>query len=86
MAARKIHAKAKKIAAHLLEVSESDLDWEIDRFKVRGNEDQFKTMADIAFAAYQQPPGLEPGLEAVHYYDHEFHLPVWYLSVCCRHR
>ena len=70
MAARKIHAKARKIAAHLLEVSEGDLDWEIDRFKVRGNEEQFKTMADIAFAAYQQPPeGLEPGLEAVHYYD-----------------
>ena len=37
MAARKIHAKAKKIAAHLLEVAEGDLDWEIDRFKVRGN-------------------------------------------------
>ena len=70
MAARKIHAKAKKIAAHLLEVSEADLDWEVDRFKVRGNDEQFKTMADIAFAAYQQPPeGLEPGLEAVHYYD-----------------
>ena len=43
MAARKIHAKAKKIAAHLLEVAEGDLDWEIDRFKVRGNEEQFKT-------------------------------------------
>ena len=70
MAARKIHAKAKKIAAHLLEVSEADLDWEVDRFMVRGNDEQFKTMADIAFAAYQQPPeGLEPGLEAVHYYD-----------------
>jgi carbon-monoxide dehydrogenase large subunit len=70
MAARKIHAKAKKIAAHLLEVSEADLEWEIDRFKVRGRDDKFKTMKDIAWAAYNQPPaGLEPGLEAVHYYD-----------------
>ncbi len=70
LAARKIHAKAKKIAAHLLEVSENDLEWEIDRFKVRGNDDKFKTMKDIAWAAYNQPPaGLEPGLEAVHYYD-----------------
>jgi aerobic carbon-monoxide dehydrogenase large subunit len=70
MAARKIHAKAKKIAAHLLEVSEADLEWEIDRFKLRGNDDKFKTMKDIAWAAYNQPPaGLEPGLEAVHYYD-----------------
>jgi carbon-monoxide dehydrogenase large subunit len=70
LAARKIHAKAKKIAAHLLEVSEADLEWEIDRFKQRGNDDKFKTMKDIAWAAYNQPPaGLEPGLEAVHYYD-----------------
>jgi carbon-monoxide dehydrogenase large subunit len=70
MAARKIHAKARKIAAHLLEVGEADLDWEIDRFKVRGDDQRFKTMKDISWAAYHQaPPGLEPGLEAVHYYD-----------------
>jgi carbon-monoxide dehydrogenase large subunit len=70
LASRKIHAKAKKIAAHLLEVGENDLEWEIDRFKVRGDADRFKTMKDIAWAAYHQPPaGLEPGLEAVHYYD-----------------
>lgn len=70
LAARKIHAKAKKIAAHLMEVSEADLEWEIDRFKVKGNDDKFKTMNEIAWAAYNQPaPGLEPGLEAVHYYD-----------------
>ncbi len=70
MASRKIHAKAKKIAASLLEVGEDDLEWEIDRFKVRGNDDKFKTMKDISWAAYHQPPeGLEPGLEAVHYYD-----------------
>jgi carbon-monoxide dehydrogenase large subunit len=70
MAARKIHAKAKKIAAHLLEVSENDLEWEVDRFKLKGNDAKFKTMKDIAWAAYNKPPaGMEPGLEAVHYYD-----------------
>lgn len=70
LAARKIHAKAKKIAAHLLEVGENDLEWEVDRFKVRGDDAKFKTMKDVAWAAYRQPPaGLEPGLEAVHYYD-----------------
>ena len=70
MAARKIHAKAKKIAAALLEVGEDDLEWEVDRFKVRGNDERFKTMKDISWAAYNKPPqGLEPGLEAVHYYD-----------------
>jgi len=70
MASRKIHAKARKIAAHLLEVGEGDLDWEIDRFKVRGDDKRVKTMKEICWAAYHQPPpGLEPGLEAVHYYD-----------------
>ncbi len=70
MAARKIHAKARKIAAHLLEVGENDLEWEIDRFKVKGDGKRFKTMKDVSWAAYHQaPPGLEPGLEAVHYYD-----------------
>ena len=37
VAARKIRAKAQKIAAHLLEVGEGDLEWEVDRFKVKGN-------------------------------------------------
>jgi len=70
LAARKIHAKARKIAAHLLEVGDQDLEWEIDRFKVKGDPSRSKTMKDICWAAYHEPPpGLEPGLEAVHYYD-----------------
>jgi carbon-monoxide dehydrogenase large subunit len=70
MAARKIHAKARKIAAHLLEVGEGDLDWEIDRFNVKGDPSRHKTMKDICWAAYNNvPPGMEMGLEAVHYYD-----------------
>ncbi|MFN5447025.1 MAG: aerobic carbon-monoxide dehydrogenase large subunit [bacterium] len=70
LAARKIHAKARKLAAHLLEVGENDLEWEIDRFKVKGDAEKFKTMTEIAWAAYNKPPaGMEPGLEAVHYYD-----------------
>ncbi|MFZ5465052.1 MAG: aerobic carbon-monoxide dehydrogenase large subunit [Pseudomonadota bacterium] len=69
-AGRKIRAKARKIAAHLLEVSEDDLEWDVDRFVVKGVPDQMKTMKDIAWAAYNNvPPGLEPGLEAVDYYD-----------------
>lgn len=69
-AARKIRDKARKIAAHLLEVSEDDLEWDVDRFTVKGVPDQFKTMKDIAWAAYNDvPEGMEPGLEAVEYYD-----------------
>ena len=70
MAARKIREKARKIAAHLLEVSENDLEWDVDRFKVAGSPDQFKTMKDIAWAAYNNvPEGMEMGLESVDYYD-----------------
>jgi aerobic carbon-monoxide dehydrogenase large subunit len=70
MAARKIKAKARKIAAYLLEVGEDDLEWNVDRWQVRGSPDQAKTIQDIAFAAYtNNPPGLEPGLEATDYYD-----------------
>ena len=70
MAARKIKNKAQMIAAHLLEVSEYDLEWDIDGFRVKGNPSRSKTMKEIAWAAYNSPPpGLEPGLEAVNYYD-----------------
>ncbi|TDQ80941.1 carbon monoxide dehydrogenase large subunit apoprotein [Dongia mobilis] len=70
MAARKIRAKAQMIAAHLLEVSEYDLEWDIDGFRVKGAPDKFKSMKEIAWASYNSPPaGLEPGLEAVNYYD-----------------
>ncbi|MCL4299922.1 MAG: carbon-monoxide dehydrogenase large subunit [Anaerolineae bacterium] len=70
MAARKIKAKAKKIAAHLLEVNEDDLEWNVDKFQVKGSPEQAKTIQDIAFAAYtNHPQGMEAGLEAVNYYD-----------------
>lgn len=70
MAARKVRDKARKIAAHLLEAAEEDLEWDTDKFFVKGSPDQSKTIQDIAFAAYtNHPPGLEAGLEAVNYYD-----------------
>lgn len=70
MAARKIKAKARKIAAYLLEVGEDDLEWSVDRWQVKGSPEQAKTIQDIAFAAYtNHPPGMEAGLEATDYYD-----------------
>jgi len=70
VAARKILVKAKKIAAHLLEASEEDLEWETGKFFVKGAPQQAKTIQEIAFAAYtNHPPGMEAGLEAVDYYD-----------------
>ena len=70
MVARKIRAKARKIAAHLLEVSEEDIEWELGRFYVRGNESRGVTIQDCAMAAYSNmPDGMEPGLENTAYYD-----------------
>jgi len=70
MAARKVREKAKKIAAHLLEVSEDDLVWEPGKFSVKGAPQKSKTIQEIAFAAYtNHPQGMEAGLEAVDYYD-----------------
>jgi carbon-monoxide dehydrogenase large subunit len=70
VAARKIKAKAQKIAAHLLEVGEDDLEWEVDRFKVKGLPEKAATMKEIAMAAYSNiPEGMEHGLETTSYYD-----------------
>jgi aerobic carbon-monoxide dehydrogenase large subunit len=70
MVARRVRDKARKIAAHLLEVSEDDVEWENHRFSVRGAPDQAKTIQEVAFAAYTNfPDGMEPGLEGVYYYD-----------------
>jgi aerobic carbon-monoxide dehydrogenase large subunit len=67
---RKVREKAKKIAAHLLEAAEGDVEYEAGRFFVKGSPDQAKTMDEVAFAAYTNvPEGEEAGLEAVTYYD-----------------
>src|SRR6476660_3563723 len=70
VAARKIRDKAKKLAAHLLEANEDDLEWTNGKFSVKGSPDRSKTIQEIAFAAYtNHPQGMEAGLEAVDYYD-----------------
>jgi carbon-monoxide dehydrogenase large subunit len=71
-AADKIIAKGKKIAAHLLEVSEGDLTFEDGAFKVAGT-DRKKTFGEVAFQAYVPHnfphETLEPGLEETAFYD-----------------
>jgi aerobic carbon-monoxide dehydrogenase large subunit len=70
VAARKVRDKAKQIAAHLLEASPDDLEWERGSFHVKGSPEKAKSIQDIAFAAYtNHPEGMEAGLEAVNYYD-----------------
>ena len=68
--ARKLRDKGKEIAAHLLEASVEDIEFETGRFFVKGSPDRSKTIQDVAFAAYSDiPDGMEAGLEGVHYYD-----------------
>jgi carbon-monoxide dehydrogenase large subunit len=69
---QKVKEKAKKIAAHLLEASENDLVYEGGKFSVKGSPDRFKTFGDVALMAYlahNMPKGLEPGLEAISFFD-----------------
>jgi carbon-monoxide dehydrogenase large subunit len=71
-ASDKIVAKGKKIAAHLLESSEQDIEFAAGEFKVAGT-DRKKAFAEIAGAAYVPHDYplevLEPGLEEQAYYD-----------------
>ena len=68
----KIIAKGKKIAAHLLETAESDIEFENGQFVVPGT-DKAKAFGEIALTAYvphQYPlEELEPGLEETAFYD-----------------
>jgi len=69
---QKVIEKAKLLAAHLLEAAPEDIVYENGKAFVKGSPDQFKTLQDIALqahVAYDLPAGMEPGLEAVTYYD-----------------
>ena len=71
-AAEKVQAKAKKIAAHLLEAAPEDMELVGGRYQVRGSPDKGMALADISLAAYvpeNLPEGMEPGLEEVNFYD-----------------
>jgi len=70
-ALEKIIAKGKKIAAHLLEASEGDVEFKDGKFTVVGT-DRAKTFGEVALTAYvphKYPAGLEPGLEESAFYD-----------------
>jgi carbon-monoxide dehydrogenase large subunit len=68
----KIVAKGKKIAAHLLEAAESDIEFKDGKFTVAGT-DRSKTFGEIALTAYvphNYPLAtLEPGLDETAFFD-----------------
>jgi carbon-monoxide dehydrogenase large subunit len=63
----KVIAKAKRITAHLLEASESDIEFSAGRLHVRGDPEKGRTIQEIAlaaFAAHDLPEGVEPSLDS----------------------
>lgn len=74
MAADRVVDKAKKIAAHELEVSTEDLEFEKGVFKVKGVPGRERTFQEIAKAAnyaWNLPEGMEPSLEGQAFFDPE---------------
>jgi carbon-monoxide dehydrogenase large subunit len=71
-ATEKIISKAKKIAAHLMEASEADIELKDGKFTVAGT-DKSVAWGDVTLAAYvphNYPlEDLEPGLEETAFYD-----------------
>ncbi|RWK51339.1 xanthine dehydrogenase family protein molybdopterin-binding subunit [Mesorhizobium sp.] len=67
----KVEAKAKKIAAHLLEADEGDIVIENGALKVAGTDKQVPwfQMALAAYTAHNLPGGMEPGLKETSFYD-----------------
>jgi aerobic carbon-monoxide dehydrogenase large subunit len=66
-ACEKVIAKAKVIAAGLMEVSPEDLEWTPGQWSVRGDPEQARTIGEIAlatFTAHNLPDGVEPSLDS----------------------
>ena len=74
LAADAVRKKAIKVASHMLEAAEEDLDIEDGRVVVRGVPDMSLPLSDIARAVqgmpgFSLPGGVEPGLESTQYFS-----------------
>jgi carbon-monoxide dehydrogenase large subunit len=73
-AAGKVIAKATRIAAHLLEAAEGDIEFKSGTFSVKGSPEAKLTLQEVAlasFAAHNLPDGMEPSLDSDYVYDPE---------------
>jgi aerobic carbon-monoxide dehydrogenase large subunit len=67
----KVVDKGRKIAAHLLEAAEADVEFKDGNFTVSGT-DRSKSFGEVALTAYvphNYPDDLEPGLDETAFYD-----------------
>ena len=74
LAARRVREKVVTIAAHMLEAAPEDLVIDAGAVTVRGAPGRGLTVADVARLAYRPaagtlPTGIDPALEATHFYD-----------------
>jgi CO/xanthine dehydrogenase Mo-binding subunit len=75
-ATAKIKDKARRAAAHLLEIDPADLEWADGGYQVRGVPERRKSLGDIAVALHlfkhSFPDDVESGLEDSKVYDHPY--------------
>ncbi|WP_028963231.1 xanthine dehydrogenase family protein molybdopterin-binding subunit [Sulfobacillus thermosulfidooxidans] len=72
MANQKVIEKARKIAAHKLEVNDDDVVFDKGVFMVKGlpaRSIRFQEVALDAYLAWNLPPGIEPALEGTAFYN-----------------
>ena len=88
LAARKIRDKAKKIAAHLLEAAEEDLEWEPGKFSVKGAPQTVEDDPGDRVRGLHQPSAGDGGgaRGGALLRSAEPHLPVRQLHLRGRHR
>ncbi len=73
-AAEKVVEKARRMAAHLLEADEGDIEFDHGTFRVKGSPEAAKTIQEISlavFAAHDFPEGMEPTINAESVFDPE---------------
>ncbi len=70
-ALERVEAKAKRLAAHLMEAAEGDIELKDGAFTVVGTDKKlaFGQVALAAYVAHNLPPGMEPGLKEGAFYD-----------------
>jgi aerobic carbon-monoxide dehydrogenase large subunit len=72
VAARRVRERARIVAAAMLEVSADDLEWTEGKWRVRGDPEQARGIAEIAMAAHSSlelPAGVEGHLDASAVYN-----------------
>jgi carbon-monoxide dehydrogenase large subunit len=70
----KVIEKGKRVAAHMMEAGESDIEFVAGRFQVRGDPEQGRSIQEVSlatFAAHNLPEGDEPSMDSDATYDPE---------------